>query len=457
VNTNPTAGGAVQLVPAPNGPNGTYLDGTIVTITAEPAFGFSFSNWSGSVAATTNPLVLTMDADRIVTANFISTPVTAYVLTLITNPVGAGTITVSPAPNAPGGAYVAGTLVTLTATALTTNAFTNWTGDVLAASNRVTIAMDGNKTAIANFVPIIPPRFHLTIGISPTNGGHVLVTPSADTNATYAVNTTVALAALPEHGFRFSQWSGATSSTNNPIVLTITADTAITAQFEPVNALDFAALAGSYTGLALNENRADHAASGTLNLRVAKTGTYRGTALLGGARQPVAGQFDRFGYAPLVFRRGTLSGSLQVDPAAARITGILTDGQKSPGLLLYRVGVASNAATFAGTYAITLGTNGPISAESAATLVVRENGSVRIRGQLADGAKFSGHTTLTSDARVPLAAMLYGKAGSLLGWLNLTTNFTVEGTALWSRPADSRSRDFPEGFAIQVPVSGARQ
>ena len=49
----------------------SYDEGTVVTITATPASGYRFVNWTGSVASTTSATTtVTMSADRTVTANF---------------------------------------------------------------------------------------------------------------------------------------------------------------------------------------------------------------------------------------------------------------------------------------------------------------------------------------------------------------------------------------------------
>jgi hypothetical protein len=449
LNTNPAGNGAIQLSPAPNGPNGTYIDGTTVTLTANAAFGFSFSNWSGTVNASTNPLVITLTADQSVTANFISTPVTTYSLTLVTNPVGAGTVTASPPPNAPGGAYIAGTVITLTATALTTNAFTNWTGDVSSTSNRVTLTMDGNKTATANFVPIIPPSFTLTISISPTNGGTVLVNPAPRTNGTYAGGTVVAVAAVPERNFRFAGWTGSVTSTNNPLLVTMSANRTLVAQFEPLPPIDFTSESGLYAGLLMEDTNIDFTTSGSFSLRVLKSGEYDGVATVGGKKQAIGGQFDRFGYAPLALRRGTLSGSLQI--TADRICGELTGGSRSPKLLLHPI--ATNAANIAGVYRLVLSPNDVVPQSGVITLTILPGSIAQLRGRLGDGATFTQRTKVTANVRVPIFASLYGGRGGLLGWIDFVGEGQITGTLRWMRPPDSRSRTYPDGFVIETTVT----
>ena len=64
VNTN--GNGSVTL--SPN--KASYSYGEVVTLTAVPATNWSFTGWSGSRFATTNPITLTMDGPKVITANF---------------------------------------------------------------------------------------------------------------------------------------------------------------------------------------------------------------------------------------------------------------------------------------------------------------------------------------------------------------------------------------------------
>jgi len=53
-------------------PNKTsYTAGETVTLTAVPDSGYSFANWSGDAAGSTNPVMITMDSNKSVTANFL--------------------------------------------------------------------------------------------------------------------------------------------------------------------------------------------------------------------------------------------------------------------------------------------------------------------------------------------------------------------------------------------------
>ncbi|WP_298511994.1 choice-of-anchor Q domain-containing protein [uncultured Kordia sp.] len=55
----------------PNPVNGTYDNGTVVTITITPNTGFMFDSWSGDATGNANPLTITMDGDKVITANYL--------------------------------------------------------------------------------------------------------------------------------------------------------------------------------------------------------------------------------------------------------------------------------------------------------------------------------------------------------------------------------------------------
>ncbi len=118
-----------------------YAPGTQVILTANSTPVYFFSSWSGNLTGTTNPVTITMDSNKTITANF---TVKAYTLTI--NAVN-GTVTKSPNQ----ATYVQGTQVTLTATPNTGYTFTNWSGSISSPSNPVYVIMDSNKTITANF------------------------------------------------------------------------------------------------------------------------------------------------------------------------------------------------------------------------------------------------------------------------------------------------------------------
>jgi thermitase len=76
-NVNPS--GSIAASPAPNCSNGTkYIHGTVVKLTATPAAGYAFGNWSGAVTGSTNPIYVTMTGNKSVTANFVQTALQSF-------------------------------------------------------------------------------------------------------------------------------------------------------------------------------------------------------------------------------------------------------------------------------------------------------------------------------------------------------------------------------------------
>ncbi len=131
VNTN--GNGAVTR--SPSFP--IYPPNLPVTLTATPAPGNAFRNWSGDASGSTNPLVIVMTTNKTITANFVATAISISI-------VGHGTVTKS--PDQP--FYNAGDSVTLSATPGRWHAFTRW-GDGLTVNPRIiTIGTSNIYTAI---------------------------------------------------------------------------------------------------------------------------------------------------------------------------------------------------------------------------------------------------------------------------------------------------------------------
>jgi len=145
--------GSGTVVPTPD--QASYASGTVVSLKATPAIGWKFDGWSGDAGGTTNPVSVTMNSDKTVTATFTELPPgTTYTLTV--NKVGSGTVTRDPDKTE----YQPGEEVTLTATPASGWEFGGWSGDAGGATNPVTITMDADKTVTATFaLPSVLTRY----------------------------------------------------------------------------------------------------------------------------------------------------------------------------------------------------------------------------------------------------------------------------------------------------------
>ena len=120
----------------------TYTYNEVVQLTATPDAGWSFANWSGDASGTANPLSVTMDADKAITANY-----TQNEYTLSVNIVGNGAVNKSPDQ----ATYHHGDLVQLSAVPDAGWQFSAWSGDASGTSSPVSVTMDGNKNVTATF------------------------------------------------------------------------------------------------------------------------------------------------------------------------------------------------------------------------------------------------------------------------------------------------------------------
>lgn len=68
--TSPSAGGTVASDP-PDCEVGGCEEGTDVEVAASPNAGYEFTGWSGDLLGSANPTIVTMDADKSVTAHFV--------------------------------------------------------------------------------------------------------------------------------------------------------------------------------------------------------------------------------------------------------------------------------------------------------------------------------------------------------------------------------------------------
>lgn len=156
LNVTGTNGGTVIVAPVRTG--NKYFENEEVKLLAEEKVNLKFNNWSGDATGTTNPVSITMTADKNITGNF--TPVNTYKITVAT--VGIGSVELNPA----GGEYAQGTVVTINAKSILGSTFEGWSGNLSGTTATTTLTMDGNKTITATFSSSYAIDFDKPIGFA---------------------------------------------------------------------------------------------------------------------------------------------------------------------------------------------------------------------------------------------------------------------------------------------------
>ncbi|HYD40787.1 MAG TPA: glycoside hydrolase family 3 C-terminal domain-containing protein, partial [Anaeromyxobacter sp.] len=130
-----------------------YSTTAVVTLTATPAAGSTFSGWTGACTGTTPTCVIPMTLNRTVDAAF-TVPVIENDLTVVKAGVGTGTVTGTGGINcgtscsAP---YAYGAVVTLTVAASSGSTFLGWSGACTGTSGTCIVTMNGSRSVTATF------------------------------------------------------------------------------------------------------------------------------------------------------------------------------------------------------------------------------------------------------------------------------------------------------------------
>lgn len=217
-------GGSGTVTSNPAGVNCTstcsasFLEGTVVTLTAAADGGSTFDGWTGGGCSGTGSCVVTMNSNQSVGATFSADN---FTLTVNTDGTGSGSVTKSPDASS----YPSGTNVTLTATADAGSTFTGWSGGGCSGTGTCVVAMNSDQTVTATFTL---NSYTLTVNTDGTGSGTVTKSPDA---AMYDFGTVVTLTATADAGSEFAGWSGGGCSGTGTCVVTMNADITVTATF----------------------------------------------------------------------------------------------------------------------------------------------------------------------------------------------------------------------------------
>jgi len=135
-----------------------------VQLSAIPGEGWVFSSWTGDASGSQDLIVVSMDNDKHINANFDNI---THQLSIQVS--GQGNV-FEEANQGGQGTYPFGTNVLLTAVPADGWVFAGWSGSVVSKHNPVEVEMSQNKTVTVNFVQVPSQKRILPLGDSITNG-----------------------------------------------------------------------------------------------------------------------------------------------------------------------------------------------------------------------------------------------------------------------------------------------
>ncbi len=224
----------------------------------------------------------------------------------------------------------------------------------------------------------------------------------------------------------------------------------------------FARAQGSYNGLFYDANGVTAVSSGYLGASTTARGAYSARLILGGRAFSLAGRFDPVtGWATNLIRQGSalLTVQLKLDLAGAdQISGHVTDGNWWADLVAYRLvfNKKNPASAYAGNYTLAFppAADGP-AGTGFGTVKVDSGGNLQWSGTLADGTTVSQSSALSDQGIWPLFVSLYSGGGSIISWLQFTTNHDCGGSLIWIKPAASAAKYYPQGFTNELKAAGS--
>ena len=197
---------------------GTYAEGATATLTATPAAGHQFVNWTvGGETLTENPLTLTVTADIEVLATFAAIE---HTVTATVNDATMGSV-------AGAGVYNEGATATLTATANAGYQFVSWTvGGETLTENPLSLTVTADIEVLATFAAI---EHTISVTVNDATMG------SVEGAGTYNEGATATLTATANPGYQFVSWTvDGETLTDNPLSLLVDADKAVLATFAAI-------------------------------------------------------------------------------------------------------------------------------------------------------------------------------------------------------------------------------
>jgi hypothetical protein len=206
----------------------SYTDGETITVKATPDSHSTFTGWSGGGCSGTGECAIpAINANTTISAAF---PLAQRTLTTSKTGTGNGTFQCKTTGSfgACAASYTDGKTITVKATPDSHSVFVKWEGCSSTAGTECTITSINANTTVTATINLAPRA--LTVTNAGTGSGSVTCDGGACAS-TYPDGTTVTLAATAASGSTFAGFSGGGCSGTGACVVTMVADTTVTATF----------------------------------------------------------------------------------------------------------------------------------------------------------------------------------------------------------------------------------
>ena len=221
--------------------------------------------------------------------------------------------------------------------------------------------------------------------------------------------------------------------------------------------------AGNYHGLFYVPNDAAEESSGAIAVAVTRSGAYSAKLALGASSYSFTGQFNVTGTARKSIPRSGLTSltvQLELGSAGAPLTGSISDGAWT-ACMLADADVSANAdlPVQAGQYTLLIPGSENSSTQPGGNgfgaVTVGDTGNITFSGILGDGTPVNSTCRMSSQGRWPLYISLYGGKGSILGWLNFTSEGGISGQTAWFKLPRAAAKLYPGGFTQSAGAIGS--
>ncbi|MGA2557855.1 MAG: hypothetical protein ABSG04_16415, partial [Verrucomicrobiota bacterium] len=344
--------------------------------------------------------------------------------------------------------------------ALTSSQWTNWSVPVaLQPGTNIFRAFSVDPVGHPSAVQTAPIFYLTQSAITLLTSGPGRISPGFTGNS-LAVGRNYTVTAVPDPGNLFSNWTGAVSSTADPLNFVMVSNMVLTASFVPNF---FLPSAGIYNGLFFSANGVAQESSGMLYDMVLKTnGLYTGRLFVAGTNYSLSGGFDIFGHAAASFGSSNAPGgpllldmSLQKAPTN-QILGTVSSNSWVANLTAELAGNALPSAQYTMLFsAFNASTNSPPGDGYA--LVTNHAGLVSLTGALADGTPLTPSVPSSANGDLLVYASLYHDTGLLFGWINLNNLQAAPPANLltWIKKPSGPATLYPAGFTNTLSLQGA--